>query len=288
MSESPIGVSSNPAENLDFQQVKESFIGLREHQVFFSYYRCQECGLLYAPKYFTPEQLDTLYREMPDNLMGEDKNTISKTQAGYVKWAKKSVGSIVNYLEIGPDIGLVGQAVCDEFNPRSACMIEPNVNIHPELRNSLRSISQVSIKRYLEEVEADSVFDFVAGIHVYDHLLNPKEDLLKLRDFTVQGSNLLIVVHNEESLLRKIMKSKWPPFCLQHPQIFNRDSLRSILDNSGWRLQRVSRSVNWWHLEHFAELASGVIGIRSSWAKALPNIQIPIKLGNQIVLASRK
>jgi hypothetical protein len=286
VADSPVARSARPAESMSFAEVKENFVGLRGDQVFFSYFRCKVCDLLYTPKYFSESQLEELYREMPDNLMGEDKSTVSKTQSGYVNWLSKKVKSISNYLEIGPDIGLVAGEIQNRFKAQSLVMIEPNKNVHNGLKVNL-SDGRASVYEYISELEPSDKFDLIAGIHVYDHLLNPVNDLLQIRAHATSEANLIIVVHDEKSLLRKIMKSKWPPFCLQHPQLYNPSTLRDILRRAGWELEHLSKSTNWWHLDHFAEMGSGVMGLPTKWTKLLPSVELPTRLGNMIALARR-
>ncbi len=284
--DSPVAKSTRPAESMSFAEVKANFVGLRGDQIFFSYFRCKGCNLLYAPKYFSENQLAELYQEMPDNLMGEDKATVSKTQSGYVKWLSKKVSSIENYLEIGPDIGLVAEKVQKRFKVQGSVMIEPNKSVHNDLKENL-SNSRVEVYEYISELKSSDKFDLMAGIHVYDHLLDPVKDLLEMRSHATDQANLLIVVHDEKSLLRKAMKSKWPPFCLQHPQLYNPSTLREILRKAGWELEHLSKSTNWWHLDHFAEMGSGVIGLPTKWSKILPSVELPTRLGNIIALARR-
>ena len=286
VSDSPVAKSARPAESMTFAEVKANFVGLRSDQIFFSYFRCRECELLYAPKYFSENQLAELYREMPDNLMGEDKATVSKTQSGYVNWLSKKVSQIDNYLEIGPDIGLVAGEVQKKFKVQGSVMIEPNKSVHNDLKENL-SNSRVEVYEYISELKSSDKFDLMAGIHVYDHLLDPVKDLLEMRSHATDQANLLIVVHDEKSLLRKAMKSKWPPFCLQHPQLYNPSTLREILRKAGWELEHLSKSTNWWHLDHFAEMGSGVIGLPTKWSKILPSVELPTRLGNMIALARR-
>lgn len=287
VSDTPVAKSSRPAESMSFAEVKANFVGLRSDQIFFSYFRCKECDLVYAPKYFSERQLTELYREMPNNLMGEDKDTISKTHSGYVKWLSKKIDFIDNYLEIGPDIGLVAREIRETFDIQDLAMIEPNKVVHNELKENI-SHERVKVYEKISELSSSVMFDLVAGIHVYDHLLDPVKDLLEIRTHAIGEANLLIVVHNEDSVLRKVMKSKWPPFCLQHPQLYNADTLGKLLAKAGWHLQYVSKSRNWWNLDHFAKVASEIVGIPAGWSKIFPAVEFPIKLGNIIALAKRR
>ncbi len=282
----PVGQSSRPAEKLSFSEVKKSFVGLRKDQVFFSYFRCATCSLLYCPWYFTQIQLDELYVDMPDNFMGEDKSTVSKTQSGYVIWLGKFVSKVEKYIEIGPDVGLVAKSVIEKFTVKSATMVEPNLAIHEELSYSIDGAKNKSICQDLDQV-SNGNFDLVVGVHVYDHLLDPIGDLKKLNSISDPEAKLLIVVHNEKSALRKLLKKKWPPFCLQHPQLYNPTTLGNVLEKAGWKLEVVSKSTNWWRVGHLLGLGLGILGLPSKWTRLLPKFEVPIRLGNIITLAKR-
>ena len=278
--------STKRAEELSWSEVKDLFVGLRNEQTFFSYYRCTGCGLLYCPWYFSDQQLEILYAEMPDNLMGEDKSVISKTQSGYVKWLKERTTGR-NYMEIGPDIGLVANSVDSTFQINEAYLVEPNLAVHAQLVLSMPKTKNVKVVEYLGQIStAES--DLITGVHVYDHLLHPVKDLKELRSKSASNSNLVIVVHNEKSRLRYLMKKAWPPFCLQHPQLYNPKTLGLLLEKSGWQLVEVNKSTNWYKARHFAEMGLGVLGLPKGLSRIFPSIEIPLKLGNMISISKAK
>jgi hypothetical protein len=283
LSDKPEVQAKHAAELMPWEEVRDSFIGLRHDQVFFSYYRCPQCHLLYCPWYFSADQLTTLYSQMPDNLIGEDKSTASKTQSGYVRWIRSRVGNVSSFLELGPDIGLVTQEVVAQTKLERMTLVEPNLAVQKELRFNAEGGGKIEIVQYLEEVENDK-FELVIGIHVFDHLLDPLKDLSSLAEKSAQGSHLGLVVHNEASLLRKVIRKKWPPFCLQHPQLYNPKSLQAMLDAGGWKLEKVAKSTNYFHLNHLAEMAFGVLGLPKSLSKLVPRVETPINLGNMIAL----
>lgn len=274
--------SKMPAELLSYIEVKEHFVGLRKDQIFFSYYRCNNCQTLYCPWYFNSNQLTDLYTNMPDNLMGEAKDNAEKTHKGYVKWAFKNTSLETNslsYLEIGPDIGLVSAQVDILFTPTSSLLIEPNRGVHEELSKSMQNCKDVSIS---EELKSSRKFDLIFGVHVIDHLLNPKVFIESLLQNSNINTEFIIVVHNEKSLLRKVLKKKWPPFCLQHPQLFNPTTLRSLLKNSGWNLILYSKTSNWFGVQNISMHLATIIGLKKLLPKRLPNFTLPIRLGNFI------
>jgi hypothetical protein len=274
----------HPAEFMPWERAKSYFIGLRSNQVFFSYYRCQNCELLYCPWYFNPKQISELYAAMPDNTMGEDKSTVSKTQSAYARWIMRPGVSNSRYLEVGPDIGLVAKEIVNLNSPQHITFLEPNQSVKAELMANVSGIESIEVVDFIESMQEKN-FSLVVGVHVYDHLLKPLHDLQELRKNVSPGAHLAIVVHNEKSTLRKLLNSKWPPFCLQHPQLYNPETLREILNLAGWKVISTERSTNWYHLKHFVKMGAGILGISPMISKLAPNIEVPIKLGNMISIS---
>lgn len=284
ISTKPNSSAKHPAEFMPWERAKSYFIGLRSNQVFFSYYRCQNCELLYCPWYFNPKQISELYAAMPDNTMGEDKSTVSKTQSAYARWIMRPGVSNSRYLEVGPDIGLVAKEIVNLNSPQHITFLEPNQSVKAELMANVSGIESIEVVDFIESMQEKN-FSLVVGVHVYDHLLKPLHDLQELRKNVSPGAHLAIVVHNEKSTLRKLLNSKWPPFCLQHPQLYNPETLREILNLAGWKVISTERSTNWYHLKHFMKMGAGVLGISPAISKLAPNIEVPIKLGNMISIS---
>jgi 2-polyprenyl-3-methyl-5-hydroxy-6-metoxy-1,4-benzoquinol methylase len=279
--------SASPAESLSYDEVGKAFVGLRKKQIFFSYYRCLNCQLLYCPWYFNQHQLDELYKVMPDNLMGEEEGISSKTQSGYSAHIAKFIKEPINILELGPDIGLLGKSLADRANIRNITFVEPNEAVYGELKKNSEKFSNVKIVDTLQAVAESLKFDLTIGIHVFDHLLNPKISLESLAFRSQPLGCISLVVHNEKSTLRRILKSKWPPFCLQHPQLFNRDSLDTMLKKTGWSVISTARTTNHYSFRNLAALAFKVIGFGSGKENLIPNFHIAIKLGNIICVAQK-
>ena len=274
------------AESLSFAEVSKLFIGIRKDQVFFSYYRCKSCKLLFCPWYFSQSQLDELYAIMPDNSMGNEKKALLKTQRSYVKKLSKDIHKVKSYLEIGPDIGLVANRIIEKFNPDRSLLIEPNLNIHEELKKNTSDGSEVRVAISL--IDSDSYNpDLTVGVHVYDHLLLPSIELRDIFEKSDNKSTIAIVIHNESSFLRKILNKKWPPFCLQHPQIYNKKTIKNLLIQCGWSEIKISTTTNWYYLDNLLKLASNIIGLNDKLVSWVPKFQVPVKLGNIIVVARK-
>ena len=277
--------SKNNAENLSFAELSKNFVGLRADQTFFEYKRCEKCNLCFAPRYFSTEELELVYKNMPPNLVGDEQKIVEKTHDGYVKHIKKNLSSANSLIELGADLGLVTGPVVKHFDIKKGILIEPNLDVRTELINSVENKAGFEVVNYLNEAKSDQKFNLFIGVHVIDHLLEPLKDLNLIQNKMTSGGKLFIVVHNQKSLLAKIMRSKWPPYCLQHPQIFDKKSIKNLLISSGFINVSINRTVNWIGFRNSLISLLGLLKIPTGFLKLLPNISIPIVFGNIIISA---
>ena len=280
--------SKKNAENLSFVELSKNFVGLRADQTFFEYKRCAKCNLCFAPRYFSADELELVYRNMPPNLVGDEQKIVEKTHEGYVKHIKKNLSSANSLIELGADLGLVTGPVVKHFKINYGILIEPNIDVRDELINSVENKNGFEVVNYLSESKSGQKFDLFVGVHVIDHLLEPLKDLTLIQNKMTSGGKLFIVVHNQKSLLAKIMRSKWPPYCLQHPQIFDKKSINNLLINSGFTNISINRTVNWIGLRNSLTSLLSLLKIPNRFLKFLPNISVPIIFGNIIISAEVK
>lgn len=194
-----------------------------------------------------------------------------------------------DYCELGPDIGLFTGFVAAAKHSGVFWLFEPNSNVHVALRSTLGGRS-VNIETNMSDfsVIADNSIGACVMIHVLDHLFDPRDMITKLRTKLSQGGLLLIVTHDERSLMARLLRFRWPAYCLQHAQLFNRATTRALLESCGLRVVESRKA--WSHfpatylLKHFffaiglTKLASHIRGTSFS---------VPLKLGNIITLARR-
>jgi len=290
ISSKPVQISAIPAESLTWMEIKNLFVGLRATQSFFSYQRCVDCHLAYNNYYFSQSQLDELYHLMPNNLMGENVGTASKTQYRYADMILGETKTLKTYLELGPDIGLIGRRISETFPESAAYLVEPNKGVHNDLSKNSQGFRNATVLVDLIEAEntLESNADLIVGIHVLDHLLDPAHTLRKLHGLANKDARLCIVVHNEKSLLRFVLNKKWPPFCLQHPVLYNKKTIQAILKETGWEVTNIKNTVNHYSIRNLAKNFFAIMNFPSTLSKFLPQIEIPVTLGNILVTAQRR
>jgi hypothetical protein len=116
-------------------------------------------------------------------------------------------------------------------------------------------------------------------IHVLDHMLDPLAMLRQIRAKLAPGGTLMIVTHNEKSLLRKAMGVRWPPFCLQHPEVYNPKTMRALLGKAGFADIAVERSLNYFPINFLALNAAWAVGLKVD-RLPLPRKAVGVRLGN--------
>jgi hypothetical protein len=272
-----------PAEDCPLADLQSSWRGFfKDRKYFFTYRRCQACGQVYAPRYFTPEQLSGLYGRMEDNTAGLPETLMARTQRGYLDLLLRQANlKPGGYLELGPDIGLFTREAMARADFSNYWMVEPNRAAHPELDRLLDGRPRVLLG---DSAEIDRVPDgslaLAVAIHVLDHLLDPGELLARLRTKLVPGGWLLAVTHDGESPIARAFRRRWPAYCLQHPQIYSSATLGNSLARAGLDRVCVMKTVNHFPvtylLRHFL-FASGLGRV------PLPELSwwsVGLKLGN--------
>lgn len=277
--------SATPAESLSLEQLKPYWRGLFQEKLFFTYDRCGGCGLLYAPVFFDQAQLGELYSAMAPNMDAVPTDAIEATQRVYFEEATEGLAVSGNFVEIGPDVGyIVGHAARDE-RFEHFYLFEPNKAVHAEV-GAAAGARPFTISEDMDNLSAvpDGSAALVLMVHVLDHLLDPKAMLQQIHRKLKPGGRVAIVTHNESSLLRSVMGTRWPPFCLQHPELYNPQSITKLLNSAGYGTVEVHGSKNYFPIGFMVRQAAYTVGIKLGNVP-LPKIVLGLRLGNIMTIA---
>jgi hypothetical protein len=271
--------SRRRAEDLGFAALRGYWSGLNE-KPFFSYHRCAGCGLLFNPIYFDDAQLGELYADMQPNMHVVADDAIVATQRGYLARAAAKARLTGGYLEIGPDAGHIVREAARLGDFDHFWLFEPNLAIHEALRAATGG-RPATLRPEMDDISAvpDGSVGLAVMIHVLDHMLDPVAMLAQIRAKLAPGGTLMIVTHNEKSMLRKAMGVRWPPFCLQHPEVYNPDTMRALLGRAGFADVVVERSLNYFPIDFLALNAVWAAGLKIK-SLPLPSKAVGVRLGN--------
>lgn len=264
-------------------------IGKTKH---FTYFKCSNCGTLYNNIYPSESLLSNLYQNMPANMDSEvnTQNQI-KNQASYAKYIYKGLNLLdtknikYSFLEVGADRGLLIKELKNLLGTKfKYCIgVEPNHVVLKELENNLKESSKNS--KIVSDIQnlslKDNQFNLSACIHILDHCYDPKELLINLNNNLKSNGLLLIVVHNPESSLAKVLGKRWPPYCSQHPQLFTKRGMLKISELTGFDLIKKGRTFN-----NFAlSMITNFFRFNINFAN---NINLKMPLGNMYYILRKK
>jgi SAM-dependent methyltransferase len=272
------------AEMMTVEALRPFWSGLFSEKRFFTYHRCLGCRLLYNPAFFDRERLGELYSSMAPNMEIVSNLAIAATQKGYFDAVQGKLDG--GYLEIGPDTGHIVREAATRGSFEHFWLFEPNRATHDTLRASAggRPATLLTDMDDLSPVPDRSV-GLAVMVHVLDHMLDPLAMLAQIRAKLRPGGTLLIVTHNEKSLLRRLMGTRWPPFCLQHPELYNPATITALLGRAGYAGVQVTRSRNYFPLPFLARQAAWTVGLKLDRVP-LPDISLGLRLGNMLTLAT--
>ena len=273
-------------ESLPLNDVAHYWNGFFKDKMIFPYARCSECSLLYAPTYFDEKQLEELYRQMPANMDLIPKESLEKTQNGYYEIAKKLLNDNGDYLELGADIGLFTINCIENNKFGKYWLVEPNVAVHEDLK-VLTSTKSASIISDMDDLDGipDGTISFAVLVHVLDHLIDPVSTLQNIRRKLTKDAHVLIVTHDESSFLRRVVGKGWPAFCLQHPQLFNKKTLATMLETAGLKAAKQVTTKNEFPISFLLKQFLWALGLRIQEIPSFLGITVNLGLGNILTLA---
>lgn len=281
--------SKKTAESLEYDALVPCWNGFFKNKVFFSYVQCEECSLLYAPIFFNGPQLEQLYGQMPPNMEEVPIDALRHTQLGYFDALKRYSNLEGSFIEVGPDIGLFTENCVREGRYEEYWLLEPNREVVPALSKIVegRKYHIINDMFGFSHLPIHTASTAVM-IHVLDHLLDPVATLKELRQKMKHGACLLIVTHDESSLLRRIIGWRWPAFCLQHPQIYSPNSMRKLLEVAGFAVLEQRKTVNYFEIRFLLKHLLWALGIKAKSVPSFGGFTLGLKLGNILTIATQK
>jgi hypothetical protein len=94
------------------------------------------------------------------------------------------------------------------------------------------------------------------------------------------GGVIFIVTHDCASLLARTLGRRWPPYTLQHPQLFSRRSIGALLQTSGFELIESVKTTNYFPLAFLMRAALTLFGMPERLVPMAAKPLIGLKLGN--------
>ena len=265
----------NPLENNEIIHKYWSGAENSNKNIFFPYSRCK-CGLLYNKIYPDNKSLNNLYSNQNDNVISGDILLDLKTKKAYLSQIDNIVfknSKKLKILEVGADNGSFLKLIKERHTDCELYAIEPNNNMHKKL-------DKITKKNFnnINEIGHEIKFDLIIAIHVFDNIPSLNEYFQKLNTLLNQEGSIFGVVHNEKSLMSKVLGCRWPAYRLQHPHLFNHSSINLFFSSFDFNKMFIKRTTNFFSLDFL--LKHLVMAIFKRTIKFPKLFSIGLKLGN--------
>ncbi len=149
----------------------------------------------------------------------------------------------------------------------------------------------------ITDISEKNVYDVVTMFDVIEHVSSPQTDLKKAWDMLVPGGFIVIITPDAGSFYARLMNKKWhlivPP---EHVVLFNRKSLRLLLEKTGFEILENKSPGKSFTVEYVLHTLLRWQKIKL-WKKLLDfvrihpkigNFRLPINLGDNMLIFARK
>jgi hypothetical protein len=280
--------SRPPAESLPVDTLGVFYSGYDSRRVFFSYDRCAACKGLFCRTYLSPAQLDLFYCDQQENQVEVPIAAREATLRAYFSILRRHSTLDGEYLELGPDIGLFAQLCAEGGRFERLRLFEPNRNVHPVMSARLAGQNvHISAAALQDDLPPDGSVSTAVAIHVIDHLIDPASVLSGLRAALKPGGTLFIATHDEGSFLARVLGRRWPPYTLQHPQLFRPRTMARLLERCGFAIVESTKTVNYFPVTHLVRSGFAVLGMERFAPGFDHPFMVRIRLGNIVTVARR-
>lgn len=248
--------------------------------------RCNNCGLVRSNPVFSEEDLFLLYKEckfLDKNESQLAAETYASLLSGYLKLLADR-GSI-KLLEIGCGNGVFLQEM-RKYNINRVVGVEPSKDALKYASDGIKSniINNIFEFGYFES----ETFDILCAFHALDHLFNPDKFIKESYRIIKKGGIILLVCHNVDAIINKILREHSPIFDIGHIFLFNKVTLRNLIETNGFTLVGIGDLKNKYQVSYwlrYAPLLNKLVKLLPGYIKSY---KLALKAGNIFVCAQKK
>ncbi|MDD3296568.1 MAG: class I SAM-dependent methyltransferase [Candidatus Omnitrophica bacterium] len=224
---------------------------------------CSSCGLVFLSS----------FEHIKDDFY--EKSGIHNSQVPPIEaWDKEANADGIRHFESLKD-KLVGSSLLDfgcgtgNFLLKARALTDKIAGVEPEERlveycrsNGIKVYSSIS------KIPSGEKYDFITLFHVLEHLVNPRDVLIRLKDFLSSKGEIIIEVPNADDALLSLYENKaFSEFTYWscHLFLFNPGTLKSIASQAGLKVNYIKQVQRYPLSNHLYWLANGMPGGHKEW-----------------------
>jgi SAM-dependent methyltransferase len=250
---------------------------------------CRRCGQIYSNPYFSEDVLGRLYRE----ALYIDEPQLANMAADYFREFQQAFDGVVDpsrrVLEIGCGNGFF-LAKLGAAGYADVWGVEPGRRAVEQAPASVRD--RILCDFFRPGLFPAGHFDAVCCFQIFDHLPDPNAFLDGVREVLRKGGVIVAINHDIRAPVTRMLGERSPMFDIEHIYLFDKKTVRRLLANHGFAVERVSNLWSSYTVEYALKMLPLTNGLRSAAinsarALGLGSLTFRVPGGNMVSVARR-
>ena len=276
-------------KNIKSKKINEYSFSSRKVPEFMNYelIRCNECTFIYAIN--IPEQ-NKVKEEYANSVFvsNDDENDAANTYFQIIKDNIK-FKNYENAIEIGAGSGSFIEKL-KNLGFKNIIGVEPSISSINNAKDGVREnlINDIFESTNINNNFSDLVCCFMTMEHVHDPILTIKKSYNVLRN----EGKIILVIHDCDNILHKILGKKSPIIDVEHLQLFSSKSIRKILEKNNFKNINIFNLKNSYNFSYWVSLLPFPIFIKNILQSILKFfnlsiLKISLNVGNIMICAEK-
>ena len=275
--------------NVNKNQISSSTFSSRKIPEFmnFEMVKCNFCKLIYSSKIPNLKTITNLYSQSLF-LSSLDSEMAARNYYHYIKkyldFKKKNYA-----LEIGAGNGIFLKFI-KKLGFKNLLGIEPSVSAVKSAPKYRRKF----IKRgFFDDIKLKkNSYDLVCCFMTMEHVYDPAKLISKVFKLLNKGGQLVLVTHDCDYFIHKLLKKKSPIIDIEHLQLFSTKTIRYFLKKRKFKEVRVVPISNTYSSYYWAQLLPLPLGLKLFMLKIIKflrisTINLSLNVGNIMTVATK-
>jgi 2-polyprenyl-3-methyl-5-hydroxy-6-metoxy-1,4-benzoquinol methylase len=252
---------------------------------------CDHCGHVYANPRWSEEALVDAYTAVEDEIYVSERTGRELTFQKHLAAMEKQIGAANgrSLLDVGAYIGVFVEVA--RASGWQACGVEPSTWAAQEAqRRGLDVIQGTQDDPALQ----GSQFDVLTMWDVIEHVADPLAEVQKANRLLKPDGWLVIHTMDIDSLMARLMGSRWPWLMDMHLHYFSQQSMAYMLELAGFEVVWSGSQGRYLRLGYLASRVGGLnesLGRLAEWGVNRLNMvetAVPINFGDLFTVYARK